>query len=70
MQLQQPPNQVLSYSDISKFVRSHKQLHEAMSRDGWRLPAVSSALCTLEFLDKVRDGIVYCPRHKDIDSSL
>ena len=70
MQLQQPPNQVLSYSDVSKFVRSHKQLHAAMSRDGWRLPSVSSALCTLEFLDNVREGIVYCPHHRDLNSSL
>ena len=60
----------MSYGDVSKVVRSHKQMHAAMARSGWRLPSVASAVCTLEFLDRVRDGVIYAPHHVDINSAL
>ena len=69
--MQQQANQPeISYSEVSKFVRSHRQMHLAMSRDGWCLPSVSSAICTLEFLDKVRDGTIFAPHHRDLNSAL
>ena len=41
-----------------------------MSKNGWRLPSVNSAICTLEFMDQVREGIIYAPKHTDVNNAL
>ena len=59
----QPPK--LSYSEACQFVRNKPQYHETMGRNGWLLPKRNSRLCTLEFMQLIRDGKIYCPKLKD-----
>ena len=70
MEQQLNTEQNVSYGEISRFVRNHKQMHQAMSKNGWRLPSFNSAICTLEFMDQVREGIIYAPKHSDVNSAI
>ena len=58
--------QQLSYADASRYIRNRPGKAEAMGRDGWVLPSVHSAICTLDFLEKVRNKVVYCPKEEDV----
>ena len=54
---------------MSKVVRSREHLHQAMSRDNWLLPSAKASITSLDFLEKVRTGLIYCPR-VDTERSL
>ena len=38
----------------------------AMQRKGWLMPKLNSPLCTLKFMDGVREGRIYCPKVGDL----
>ena len=50
---------------MSKFVRKREHLHNAMSRDGWVLPSMHSAIATTEWLLKVRNREIFCLKVAD-----
>ena len=56
----------ITYEQMSKFVRKREHLHEAMTRDGWKLPSKYSAIATTEWLLKVRQLEVFCIRTDDV----
>ena len=60
-------NNKISYEEASKYIRNKPHLHEAVARDGWELPTLSSSICSMEFLQNVRNGSVYCPRREDLN---
>ena len=37
-----------------------------MLRNGWVLPAKKQSICTLDFMERVRAGEIYCPRVEQI----
>ena len=51
---------------MSRYVRKREHLHEAMTRDGWKLPSKHAAICTTEWLLKVRNLEIFCIRTADI----
>ena len=50
---------------MSKFCRKREHLHNALQRDGWILPSVNAAICTTEWLMKVRGGEIFCIHNKE-----
>ena len=59
-------SRMISYDQVSKYVRNKKTYHEAMGRAGYHMPNSNSPLCSLDFMDKVRRGEMYCPKTKDL----
>ena len=50
-----------------KFIRNKKTTYDAMKRDGYWMPAMQSAICTNQWMDKVRfDANVWCPKHPNV----
>ena len=41
-------------------------MQRAMQRKGWLMPKLNSPLCTLKFMDGVREGRIYCPKVGDL----
>ena len=50
-------------------VRNRKTFHETMKTNGWYVPSVNSALCSMEWMQGVRDGTYYCPKLADLKPS-
>ena len=46
-----------------------KEYHEACIRNGLRVPDIKSRICTLGFLQRVRQGIVWVPKYSEIKLS-
>ena len=59
----------VSYAVASKYIRQKPQYYEAMGRQGWYMPSLHSALCTLSFMQNVRNGTIYCPKSSDASKS-
>ena len=49
-------NVTISHEQAALFVRRKDTYHEAMMRSGYEMPNVNSALCSLEWMQGVRDG--------------
>ena len=60
---------MLSSSQFNQVVKSKKDYHAACLRNGYRIPSLTSKLCTFEFLQEVRNGEVYVPRYSDLKVS-
>ena len=56
----------ISYDEANKYIRNKPGFVEALGRDGYIMPSIHSALCTLDFLNAVRKKLVYCPRRDEI----
>ena len=65
-QQQQAPD--ITYDEMSKFVRRREHLHEALGRDGWKLPSKHAAICTTEWMLRVRNQEIFCVRSADVQN--
>ena len=52
--------QTISYAEMSRYCRKREHLHNALSRDGWILPSKHAAICTTDWMLKVREGNIFC----------
>lgn len=52
--------------DAAAKIAAKKDLHGACVRNGLRVPALKSKICTWKFLNQVRLGEVYVPMLRDI----
>ena len=53
---------MLSREQVSEVVRDRDTYYDGMLRNGWLLPAKKQSLCTLDFMQRVRAGEIFCPR--------
>ena len=56
---------VVTQEQMSMYVRNKPKFYEAMGRHGYELPSMNSALCSLEWLQGVREDIFFCPYRWD-----
>ena len=47
-------------------VANKRHLHEIGLRNGWFLPPCKSGFVTVDYIQQVRSGAVYCPRFEDV----
>ena len=55
---------MISREQASRCVVDRSSYYDALVRKGWLLPAKKQAICTKDFLEKVRNKEVWCP-HRD-----
>ena len=53
---------MVSRDQVSDYVQDKQSWYRAMIRNGWVLPAYKQAICTYEFMVKVRSGELWCPK--------
>ena len=53
--------QYLSIQSVAASVRKKEHFYEALLRCGFHLPALKSTLCSLDYLEKVKRGLLWCP---------
>lgn len=52
----------ISRQEASKLVRSRQDYHLAMRKAGYRMPKLSSRICTMKFMEKGRKGFFFIPK--------
>ena len=57
---------IMQLSQCNQLIASARDYHEALVRNGYRVPALNSAICTLQFLQEVREKKVYTPLYSDL----
>lgn len=57
---------MLSREQVAAVIRDRATFYDGMLRNGWVLPAPKQSLCTLDFMQRVRAGEIYCPRVEHI----
>ena len=55
---------MLSREQVSAVIRDRETYYDGMLRNGWILPAKKQSLCTLDFMQRVRSGEIFCPHVK------
>ena len=58
---------MISRQQAELFVNSRETMLSAMLRKGWVMPKLGQPLCTMKFMEAVREGSVWCPKREDID---
>ncbi len=48
--------QLVLVSDALSVITSRKELHEALQRNGYHVPCLTSAVCTIDFMQRVARG--------------
>ena len=66
MQDRQRLPQQLRLAQGQALIRDKRDLWEGMVRNRYHLPALRSPLCTVAFMQEVRQGTVWCPRKDSI----
>jgi hypothetical protein len=56
----------LSMQQAALLVNNRFDYHNACVKNGYRMPHVKSALCTLEFMKEIRAGVTWVPKLTDI----
>ena len=57
---------MLSREEVAAVVRDRRTFYDAMLRHGYLLPDEKQSLCSLEFMEKVRAGVIFCPRVENV----
>ena len=52
----------ISEEHANRYIRTGDHLYAGLVRNKYKMPKKSSALCTIAFMQEVRDGTIYCPR--------
>ena len=47
-------------------IKTKKDFHEALDRNGYFVVPYKSGGCTIDYLKKVREGLVWCPMYVDV----
>jgi len=53
---------------FKRVIGSREDLSEACFRNGYVLPKITSSICTEDYLTKVMEGKVYCPKDSELNS--
>ena len=57
---------MLSREQVAEVIRDRETFYNGMLRNGWVLPNKKQSICTLDFMQRVRAGEIYCPRVEHI----
>ena len=57
---------MLSREQVASVIRDKETYYDGMLRNGWLLPAKKQSIVTLEFMQRVRAGEIYCPRVSEV----
>lgn len=58
----------ISIQEASNLVRTVAQYHKAMRMAGYRMPKLSSRICTMKFMYKGRKGFFYIPKKEEVSN--
>jgi hypothetical protein len=58
--------QKVNKAHVQELVPDRKALHHAMQRNGWYLPPMKAGLCSVEYMMKVKEGKVFCPKYSEV----
>ena len=47
-------------------MRTRRHMYQSMLRNQFYLPSFKSSLCSLKYMESVRNGTVYCPKYHEI----
>lgn len=61
----QSTNQI-SLQHASEVVKTKRDFHEALDRNGFNVPPIKSGGCTVDYLQKLRSGEYWCPMYVDV----
>ena len=57
---------MLSREQVRALITDRETYYDGMLRNGWKLPKKSQSICTLDFMQRVRSGEIFCPRAHQI----
>ena len=57
---------MLSREQVAAVIRDRYSYYDGMLRNGWKLPGRKQSLCTMDFMERVRAGEIFCPRVEHI----
>jgi predicted transcriptional regulator of viral defense system len=57
---------MIRFASAKEKILTLSDFHEACTVNGFRVPKLSSRLCTREFLQEVRAGLVYVPKYGEM----
>ena len=57
---------MLSREQVAAVVRDRETFYDAMLRHGWLLPTKEKSIWTLDFMQRVRAGEIFCPRAEHV----
>ena len=49
-----------------QLINDKKTYHEAVQRNGFVMPNIRARICTIEYFEGVRKGLIYAPRFTDL----
>ena len=61
-----PLRKMISRQQAASVVTDRLTYYDGMIRNGWLLPAPKQSICTLDFMQRVRKGEIYCPRVDEV----
>ena len=56
----------MQLSDCHGLVNSLRDYHEALQRNGYCVPALNQPICTLSFLQEIRENKTFSPLYQDL----
>lgn len=56
----------MQQTDCQSKVNSLQDYHEALQRNGYCVPALNQPICTLAFMQEIRQHITFTPRYQDL----
>ena len=57
---------MISRDQASNVIRDRSTFYDGMLRNGWVLPALSQSIITIDFMQRVRRGEIFCPKTTQI----
>lgn len=61
---------MVTMNDAAAKVGAKKDMHNACVRNGFIMPTLKSKICTWRFMNEVRLGLVYVPKHDNVKRGL
>lgn len=51
---------------LADAIKSKEHFYECLVRYGYHMPALKSSIVTMKYMERVKQGKVYCPLTRDI----
>ena len=56
----------LLFSEAAAILSSKKVYYKLMQRNGFYMPSITSSICQLPWMDKIRNGEIWIPKDEDL----
>ena len=57
---------MLSREEVANVIRDRDDWYGGMLRNGWLLPGKKQSICTIDFMQRVRTGEIFCPHARHV----